>query len=194
LLSFVEVNPREVLIVEFHMGDGTSADLRVALARSGLADHVYVPESEHAVQWPTLGEMIDDIGRRLVLFGSGDGMSSCPAGECEGGMMYAPDHVAETPAGRGADPDACEPSTSGDVLFTLFRLNHYAGGAMPSRKDAREMNARATLEGRFENCRRAGYLPNLLEVEFWDEGDAVAFARDATSGVGGGGGGKDDEE
>jgi hypothetical protein len=38
-------------------------------------------------------------------------------------------------------------------------------------------------------------MPNLLAVEFWDEGDAVAFAHDATSGeIGGGGGGDDDDD
>ena len=194
LLSFIEANPREVLIVEFDMGDGTSADLRTALVHSGLIDYVYVPPGEYAIEWPTLGDMIE-AGSRLVLFGAGDGMASCPANKCKDGMLHAADHMAETSSGYGADMTGCEPSTAGEVLFSLFRLNHYVekDRQMPSPGDAREMNAYANLEKRMENCREAGYLPNLLTVEFWDEGDAVAFAHDVTSGNIGGGGGDDDE-
>ncbi len=196
LHSFIEANTREVLIVEFDMGDGSSPDLRTALVHSGLVDYVYVPPQEYAVEWPTLGEMIES-GKRLVLFGSGDGMASCPANKCKDGILHAADHVAETYTGYGADLASCEPSTSGEVLFSLFRLNHYVekDRQMPRPGDAREMNAYANLETRMGNCRRAGYMPNLLAVEFWDEGDAVAFAHDATSGeIGGGGGGGDDDD
>ena len=195
LLSFIEANTREVLIVEFDMGDGSSPDLRTALVHSGLIDYVYVPPEEYAVEWPTLGEMIEN-DKRLVLFGAGDGMASCPANKCKDGMLHAADHMAETSTGYGADTAGCEPSTAGEVLFSLFRLNHYVekDRQMPSPKDAREMNSYANLEKRMENCRRAGYLPNFLAVEFWDEGDAVAFAHDATLGeIGGGGGGGGDD-
>ena len=47
---------------------------------------------------------------------------------------------------------------------------------MPSPRRARELNAYSTLEARMGACGE-GRRPNLLAVEFWDEGDVVEFAR-----------------
>ncbi len=192
LKTFIDTNRREVLIVEFDMGAGSSPDLRKALVRSGLIDYVYIPEAEYAIEWPTLGDMIE-LDKRLLLFGVGDGMASCPANKCVDGILHASDHLAETATGYGADLFSCEPTSTGELLFSLFRVNQYDGSNrhLPSPRRARELNSYANLKLRFENCRSSSYRPNLLAVEFWDEGDVVAFAQAVNSGNVSDGGGEE---
>ena len=179
----MESNPREVLVVEFDMGAGSSPDLRKALAFSGLLEYVYIPDAEYAIEWPTLGDMIKS-NKRLLLFGVGDGMASCPANQCADGILHASDHLAETVTGYGADLSSCVPTATGEVLFSLFRVNQYEGSnrQIPSANRARELNSYSNLELRFEECRSSSHRPSLLAVEFWDEGDVVAFAQAVNSG------------
>ncbi|KAL7545390.1 hypothetical protein ACHAWF_008736, partial [Thalassiosira exigua] len=182
LVTFLEDNPREVLILEFDMQEGSTDDLHVALQYSGLVDRVYRPDSQYYIEeWPTLGELIDS-NKRVLLFGSGDGKKSCPAIDCRDGMLYANDHFVSTLT-DGSDLDGCRPSIAGDVNVGYFVVNNYEERrlALPSPKRARELNSYEALEARFEECegRRS---PSLLAVEFWDEGDTLEFAQNVNGG------------
>lgn len=194
--AFIETNPREVLIVEFDMGVASSPDLRTALVHSGLLDYVFIPQFEYAIEWPTLGEMIE-LDKRLVLFGVGDGMSSCPANRCKDGILNFADHVAETSDGYGADLTTCEPTSTGEILFSLFQVNHYEepNRQIPSSKRAGQLNSYANLAARMKNCQGAGYRPWTIAVNFWDQGDLLKFVQDVNSGnmSDGGGGGSEGE-
>eukprot|EP00578_Thalassiosira_sp_NH16_P004205 CAMPEP_0181141338 /NCGR_PEP_ID=MMETSP1071-20121207/35770_1 /TAXON_ID=35127 /ORGANISM="Thalassiosira sp., Strain NH16" /LENGTH=462 /DNA_ID=CAMNT_0023228321 /DNA_START=45 /DNA_END=1431 /DNA_ORIENTATION=- len=192
LKTFLETNPREVLIIKFDMGEGSSADLRTALQYSGLLEYVYHPQDEYYIEeWPTLKQLIDN-NTRLILFGSGDGMDSCPAYDCDDGILYANDHFSTT-----SDLEGCDPTISGDVFVGYLMMNHYEEGKMkiPSPKRARDLNSYANLEERFETC-EGQRMPNLLAVEFWDEGEALDFVKNLNAGKNGMGesmrGGKDE--
>lgn len=157
------------------MGEGSSADLRTALRRSGLLDHVYHPHDQYYIEeWPTIAQLIED-DTRLLLFGSGDGARSCPAYDCDDGVLYADDHLART------ETDGCAPAsaTSGDAVnYGYFLMNQFSRSLtrIPSPKRARELNSYGSLEERFEACGEGGRRPNLLAVEFWVEGDVLEFA------------------
>mmetsp|Transcript_4380 Transcript_4380/g.9709 ORF Transcript_4380/g.9709 Transcript_4380/m.9709 type:complete len:467 (+) Transcript_4380:131-1531(+) len=182
LKEFIETNPREVLIIEFDMLDGSSADLRTALQRSGLIDYVYHPQDEYYIaEWPTMEQLIDD-NTRVLLFGNGDGMDSCPAKDCTDGILYANDHFGRT-ATDGSDLDSCESTISGDVSIGYFVMNHYQNSKlkMPSKKKARELNSYSNLEVRMERC-QGQREPNLLAVHFWDEGEVLGFVSVVNSG------------
>jgi hypothetical protein len=187
ILTFLETNTREVLIIVLEMGEGSSEDLRNVLLYSGLLEYAYIPNNaDSTISWPTLGEMIS-TNKRLVLFGAGDGMESCPANDCSDGILAAMDHVGLSARG---DLTSCAPSNTStnniddddddsnyDVLFSLFQMNHYEESQVPSLERAQELNSYATLESRMESCE--GYRgPNLLAVEFWDEGDVLKFVKE----------------
>ena len=86
--KFIEENRREVLIIELDMNDGSSTDLRAALQYSGLLEYVFYTQQETNVieDWPTMGELIYS-NKRIILFGTGDGMDSCPASQCLDGRF-----------------------------------------------------------------------------------------------------------
>ena len=187
ILTFLETNTREVLIIVLEMGEGSSEDLRNVLLYSGLLEYAYIPTSaDSTISWPTLGEMIS-TNKRLVLFGAGDGMESCPANDCSDGILAAMDHVGLSARG---DLTSCAPSNTStkndddddddsnyDVPFSLFQMNQYEESQVPSLERAQELNSYATLESRMESCE--GYRgPNLLAVEFWDEGDVLKFVKE----------------
>mmetsp|Transcript_43656 Transcript_43656/g.76707 ORF Transcript_43656/g.76707 Transcript_43656/m.76707 type:complete len:408 (+) Transcript_43656:278-1501(+) len=183
LKTFIETNTQEILIIEFSMNDGSSSDLRTALQYSGLLDHVYHPQDEYYIEeWPTMQQLIDD-NTRILLFGSGDGMESCPAYDCDDGILFAGDHFSRTET-DGSDLDSCDSTRSGDVVNVgYFLMNHYGENKMkvPSPKKARELNSYSNLEARMEECQEKR-LPNLLAVEFWDEGDVLEFVNIKNSG------------
>ena len=171
----------KVLILEFEIRDKSLADLYQAIDWSGLDSYVYhspsIPNN-----WPTMQQLIDD-NTRILLFGSGDGMESCPAYDCDDGVLFAGDHFSRTET-DGSDLDSCDSTMSeGNVNVGYFLMNHYGENKMkvPSPKKARELNSYSNLEARMEECQEKR-LPNLLAVEFWDEGDVLEFVDIKNSG------------
>jgi hypothetical protein len=179
--SFLEGETREVLVIYMSV-EGTSLDdLRVAMDHSGLDKYVYRP-GEKYVDWPTMGELIEN-DTRLLLFANGEEMKSCFADECESGILYTPDHFAFT---ADYDSTGCEASTTGDNLAEFLAMKHYETNTVnwPSESNAKEMNSFGTLKTRFEGC-KGRKSPSLLVVNFWDVGDAVEFASEENKRRGG---------
>ena len=55
LKKFMETNPREVVIIQFDMGEVTSTYFCQALCYSGLLEHVmYLDEEYYIEEWPIL--------------------------------------------------------------------------------------------------------------------------------------------
>ena len=52
---------------------------------------------------------------------------------------------------------------------------------IPSVKDASELNSYSNLENRFATC-NGRRQPNLLAVQFWDEGDVLDFVTNVNKG------------
>lgn len=173
--TFLDLNRREVLIVEIDMTGDSEDDLRTALRASGLLDYVYVPDSEY-VDWPKMGKLVDK-NKRLILFGRGGTLRSCAPDECRDGILYFYDFFAET------DPDetdltSCDSTLSGDVNVDYFLMSqHQKNKAMlPSQTIAKDLNSYNELSARFEDC-QGKIEPNLLSVEFWQQGDVLEFVR-----------------
>jgi hypothetical protein len=61
----------------------------------------------------------------------------------------------------------------------LFLLNHWLTTSPPDQAAATAVNARPKLEDRFRRCQaERGRLPNVVAVDFADEGDVVGTLRD----------------
>ncbi|KAL9190430.1 hypothetical protein ACHAXT_007641 [Thalassiosira profunda] len=182
LVTFVETNPREVVILQIEMLDGSSADLRTALRYSGLLDYVYKSQEEFYIEnWPTLQELID-AKTNVIVFASGDGMGSCKPVDCEDGILYDNDHILQTST-DGTELETCDAPIVGDVYVSYFAMNHFEVNKFqpPSAKKARDLNTFTNLKGRFADC-EGKRSPGLLAVEFWDEGQVLEFVEDYNKG------------
>ena len=183
LRNFIEENRREVLIIELDMNDGSSTDLRAALQYSGLLEYVFYTQQETNVieDWPTMGELIYS-NKRIILFGSGDGMDSCPASQCLDGILYTNDYIVQTNT-DGSDLTKCEATVTGDVIVGYFQMNNYkeSNQNIPTPSKARELNSYTALKDRLESC-KGSRRPNLLSVDFWDEGEVLEFVKDVNLG------------
>jgi len=173
--TFLDLNRREVLIVDIDMADDSEDDLRTALRASGLLDYVYIPDSEY-VDWPKMEKLVDK-DKRLILFGRGGSLRSCAAPDCRDGILYFYDFFAETDP-DGSDVTSCDSTLSGDVNVDYFLMNqHQKNKAMlASPTIAKDLNSYNELSARFEDC-QGKIEPNLLSVDFWQEGDVLEFVQ-----------------
>lgn len=174
--TFLDVNRREVLIVEIDMTGDSEDDLRTALRASGLLDYVYIPDSEY-VDWPKMGKLVDK-NKRLLLFGRGGSLRSCAAPDCRDGILYFYDFFAETEP-DGSDVTSCDSTISDEFNMDFFLVNQFQKNdatMMPSLTNAEDLNSYNELSARFEDC-GGKFEPNLLSIEFWQQGDALEFVQ-----------------
>jgi hypothetical protein len=91
--TFLDVNPKEVLILEFEVGEGTLELLHQAIDDSDLAEYILrdVENNGTVTNWPTFQQLIN-ANRRLLIFAHNDGMGSCATQTCPEGFFYTYDH------------------------------------------------------------------------------------------------------
>jgi hypothetical protein len=150
------------LIVEDHT---TPADTLKTLEQAGLRRFALVQPALGA-PWPTLGEMVRS-GRRLVVFTErADALAPWVTNYHQVG--------AET-AFRATSPSrlSCAPGR-GPAYARLFLLNNWISTDAPSRSEAAQVNAQATLARRAARCRRERHMmPNFIAVDFAAIGDPL---------------------
>ena len=174
--TFLEVNPNEVLIIEFEILDNSLADLYAAIDNSGLDQFVYRASTAPTPDtWPTLQQLID-ANTRILLFAHGDQMQSCSTMTCPEGIFYTYDHFAQTVV---EDTTNCD-STEDRANYSFFLMNHWKNTDLdlPSKDNSGLMNGYNSLDKRFGMCSENEHLPNFIAVDFWDLGDVVKFVSD----------------
>ncbi len=162
LRDWLLTNPREVvtLILENYVPGN---DVIVAFEDAGLGSLLH----EHAPgdPWPTLGRMIDD-GRRLVVL----------ADDLKGGdapwFLHMWTYAWETHWSATTPDDlTCTPNR-GDPDNDLFILNHFLTDPFATPKLAGQVNFNPFLLDRALTCRAdSGRQPNFVTVDFCDVGD-----------------------
>lgn len=92
--TFLDVNPNEVLILEFEVGEGTLALLHQAINDAGLDKYALrdLENDGSVTNWPTF-QQLKTANRRLVIFAHNDEMGSCTTSTCPEGFFYTYDHV-----------------------------------------------------------------------------------------------------
>jgi len=172
---FLERNPGEVLILVVQ-DQVDPADARRAFVRSGLREYV-LPERPRR-RWPTLGQMVRR-NERVIVLNENRTDPEIPW------MLPAFEVMQETPFAF-ASPAAmtCAPGR-GRTGKALFQLNHWVSQTIPSPRSAAVVNARSFLLSRARRCaRERDAMPNLIAVDFYEEGDLLAVV-DELNGVGG---------
>jgi hypothetical protein len=173
--GFLERNPFEVIVV-FVESSIDAADLERELEQADLAP--YLATLRRAEPLPTLRELIAS-GRRLVVLDQGDGGA---ASWYQPGFLF----LQETRVDSLLDsPTACDPGR-GSPESPLFLLNHWIDRFPPPPSANRAVSERRTLLNRVRRCREVhGRLPNLIAVDFYEQGDAIAVARELSRSLSG---------
>jgi hypothetical protein len=171
--DFLAEHPREVLLISIE-DYVRPRDVASVFEESGLARYVWRGPLRRG-HFPTLREMIGKDERVVVM-----------AENRTGGVPWLRaqfDLVQETPYRFGtpaelADESSCRPNRGG-AGHPLFLLNNWVDTSpLPQSRNAAEVNSFATLLRRARTCRRLRRrLPNLVAVDFYEQGDVLSVVR-----------------
>ena len=172
LKDFLDLYPNEVVVV-FIQDATTPKDTSQAFLDAGLGPYLYTHQRDKP--WPTLRTMIRTQRRLLVL--AEDRTTGAPPWYHQGFDLVQETPYTFTSAGALEAPSSCRPNR-GTANSPLFQLNHWIERVNPSPSLAGKVNASSVLLARAERCRRArGLTPNLVNVDFYDEGDLLSVVR-----------------
>lgn len=169
---FLDHHPDELLVI-FIEDRVSAADTAKAFEQSGLIRYVYTHPRE--AQWPTLRQLIRSDRRAFVMWENGPG----------GGITWYHhgfDFTQETPyrfhsQAELASSASCRPNR-GTPDSPLFQINNWIDAVPPPPGSGAKSNNYATLLKRAQMCQRIrGLLPNIIGVDFYDQGDALGVVR-----------------
>jgi hypothetical protein len=172
IAQFMADNPREVLIIDLE-DYTTPKDTQALIEKTGLADYVY--RGPQGPPWPTLRKMIDSGGRILLVAEHMTG----------GASWYRPlnSTIQETPFDFKTPAQMTCRGGRGRRDTSLFLINHWINtDPTPKPSKAAKVNARKFLVDRARECERKRQFPNVLNVDFYKQGDLFG-AVDELNGV-----------
>lgn len=165
--EFLEDNPNEVMIIDLE-DYTTPEDTQKSIDEAGLTPYIY--KGPQGPPWPTLQKMIDSGGRVLLV---SEHMTN-------GVPWYRPleSTIQETPfeykpADAASPRDMTCKGGRGERSDTIFLINHWIGtDPTPKPTNAATVNAHDFLLERAKRCeRQRGRFPNVLNVDFYLQGD-----------------------
>ena len=167
--EFLESHPREVLVMSIE-DYVRPRDIAAAFEESGLARHVWRGPVEPRL--PTLREMVDSDQRVLVVTENRTD-DAVPWLHAQFDLFQETPYRFSTPAELAAE-SSCVPNR-GDPRNPLLLLNNWVDTSpLPQPRNAAEVNAYGALLRRARTCERLrGRLPNLVAVDFYEEGDVT---------------------
>jgi hypothetical protein len=179
VVEFLERNPNEVLVI-VNEDDVSPADFAAVVDSSGLVDYVY--DGEPGPPWPTLGELVAEDRRVLLMAENDAGGGEFPWYEQAYDLTQETPYTFKRPADL-TDPDklraSCEPNR-GPAGASLFLINHWVDTSpAPRPSNAAKVNARDALLRRVQRCERLrGLDANLVAVDFYREGNLFGVVKD----------------
>lgn len=169
--NFLLANPDEVVILSVE-DQTTPQRFADVMRESGLLDLVW---KGSVSPMPTLGEMVRDGGRVLVMVEEDAG--TIP-------WMHQQFEISEdTPynlqtAKQLLGDEGCAVNR-GPRTAPLFLMNHFLGTVPPRPSEAVRVNSRSALLEQVDHCRKLrDRTANLLAVDFWKVGDVVGVTRE----------------
>lgn len=176
--DFLVQNPYEVLVISIE-DDADADDAAQAFEDSDLLDYVWRKELDPAAL-PTPRQMIDSGGRAIVMVEDDPG--DVPWMHSQFELAQETPFSFDSPA-QLAERRSCRPNRGGPDN-PLLLLNHWVDTSpAPRPSNAKVVNARGFLLRRARECERIrGRMPNLVAVDFYEEGD-VTGAVEVLNGV-----------
>ena len=170
--EWLKTHPDEflVIVVEDVVSPEETAQ---AFQRAGLLHYAYDPAPDAV--GPTLGQLIERDKRLLVMAERDNGDGKFPWYQQAFGLMqetpYTFNNVDEI-----TGPKSCRPNR-GDPDNPLFQMNNWIEKVPRNPQLQGEINARDVLLRRARVCRRVrGMKPNVLAVDYYNEGDVIGVA------------------
>jgi hypothetical protein len=171
--EFLDTHPDEflIMVIEDYIDP---EDVRQAFEDSGLVRYAYTHET--GTPFPTLRELIQSDQRILVMAENDNGGGSIPWYHDGFELMQETPYTFHS-ADELAAAASCRPNRGG-TDGPLFQFNHWVEKLPRSPKLGAQVNAYGFLVDRARECRRRrGLLPNLIAVDFYDEGDVFEASR-----------------
>ena len=171
--KFLDTHPDEflIMVIEDYIDP---EDVEKAFRDSGLVRYAYVHERNKP--FPTLRELIQQDKRILVMAENDNGGGSIPWYHDGFELMQETPYTFKS-ADELRAAASCKPNR-GTANSPLFQFNHWVEKLPRSPKLGAEVNAYDFLIERARECRRRrGLLPNLVAVDFYDEGDIFEATR-----------------
>ncbi len=166
--NFLITHPDDVLMVVIQ--DATiPAETAAAIEAAGLTDRVATLQPGQPL--PTLRTLIDS-GRNLLVFAErGD-----PGGPPWYHSMY--DWFQETTFSFSNPKQFnCQPNR-GNPDAPMLLVNHWITASPPNPATGAEVNSKAVLDKRVEQClSERGLVANIIEVDFAERGDLISTVR-----------------
>ncbi len=171
--KFLDTHPDEflIIVIEDYVAP---ADVEKAFKESGLVRYTYVHDRD--APFPTLRELIESDRRVLVMAENDNGDGAIPWYHDGFELMQETPYTFDSEDAL-ADPRSCRPNR-GTGSSPLFQFNNWVEKVPRSPSLGEKVNSYRFLIRRARECRRRrGLLPNLLAVDFYNEGDLFAAAR-----------------
>ena len=171
--KFLEEHPREVILISIE-DYVRPRDVADSFTDSGLARYVW--QEPLGQRLPTLRRMID-ADRRVLVMSENRTDPDLPWLHAQFDLVQETPYRFTEPAALDAEA-SCRPNR-GDPRNPLFLLNNWVDTSpLPQVTNARLVNDYDILLRRARACERArDRLPNLIAVDFYEEGDVVGVVR-----------------
>ena len=169
--DFLAVHRREVVVISIQ-DYVRPRDVARVCERSGLDRYVW----RGARRYLTMREMIDKDERVVVM--AEHRSEGVPWLRAQFDLLQETPYRFGNPAELAAE-SSCRPNR-GKARARLFLLNNGVDTSpFPSARNAAEVNAFATLLRRARACERIrGLTPNLVAVDFYEQGDVFGVVRE----------------
>jgi hypothetical protein len=171
--EFLDTHPDEFLIVVIE-DYVAPEDVQKAFQDGGLLGYAYVHERNTPL--PTLRELIESDKRLLVMAEKDNGGGSIPWYHDGFELMQETPYTFKS-ADELRAAASCKPNR-GTANSPLFQFNHWVEKVPRSPDLGAQVNASDFILDRARECRRRrGLMPNLVAVDFYDEGDVFEASR-----------------
>ncbi|MEZ5154676.1 MAG: hypothetical protein R2718_01070 [Solirubrobacterales bacterium] len=172
IYDWMSTHPDEflVIVIEDVVSPEETAQ---AFQRSGLLRYAYTPDPNTV--WPTLGSLIEQDKRLLVMAERDNGGAEFPW------YQSAFDLIQETPytfdnVEQITGPQSCR-ENRGDPDNPLLQINNWIEKVPRDPGLQAKVNALDVLERRARVCARVrGLEPNVIAVDYYNEGDVLGVA------------------
>jgi hypothetical protein len=174
IADWMRTHPDEFLVI-FIEDVVSPEETAAAFERSGLLRWAYVPDPDVQPP-PTLGQLIERDDRLFVLAENDSGGGKYPWYQ-QGFDLFQETPYTFTSVAQVESPQSCQPNR-GSPSNPLFLMNSWIERIPRDPALAARIDSREALLRRVKRCERIrGLKPNLIAVDYYDQGDVIDVAK-----------------
>jgi hypothetical protein len=173
IADWMRTHPDEFLVI-FVEDVVSPEETAAAFEKSGLLRWAWVPDPDVQPP-PTMGQLIEQDHRLLVLAENDNGGGKYPWYQ-QGFDLFQETPYTFNSVPQIESPQSCQPNR-GSTSNPLFLMNSWIERIPRDPSLAARIDSRDALLRRVKTCQRIrGLTPNLIAVDYYDQGDVLAVA------------------